>query len=102
MVRFFLNSSSCIKITLPVGPNFDSDSIFTYLISCFRISQIGDFNVAEMPLERENGIVIKEDQEVIVKLAAAEAAAEKKCSESGTCSLPPTQHLKIRVMFATL
>ena len=55
--------------------------------------------MAEMPLERENGIVIKEDQEVIVKLAAAEAAAEKKCSESGTCSLPPTQHLKIRVMF---
>ena len=59
--------------------------------------------MVDLPVERvQNGVVKTGDEENIVVLAAAEATAAKKCSDSGTCSLPPTQHLKIRVMFDIL
>ena len=36
-------------------------------------------------------------EHIIPEIAAAEAEASKKCAETKSCSLPETQHLKIRV-----
>ena len=36
-------------------------------------------------------------EHVIPEIAAAEAKASKECAETMSCSLPETQHLKIRV-----
>ena len=36
------------------------------------------------------------------ELAAAQAKGAKKCDQSGSCTLPETQHLKIRVSYLLL
>ena len=36
-------------------------------------------------------------EQVIPEIAAAEAKASKECAKTMSCTLPETQHLKIRV-----